>query len=181
MEKQRNTKNVYIYINLSISTRFPTPAHGKHPQTIIFPPPYFTVFWIWQSWSSSLYFLQTLIRFFFCPNNSNLLSSVHRTFFQKSNDIFTYFRANCKHFFLLVALMKGRLRANRLCKFASLNLRRTMQSETLRLMLSWISLTVILDFFNFSNYSFILPFECSFSASSDSIYMLLIQLTGTFL
>lgn len=45
-----------------------------------------------------------------------------RIFLQKSNDIFAYFWANCKHSFLLIALMKCRLHVNRLYKFALLSL-----------------------------------------------------------
>lgn len=82
----------------SIFTNWPTPSQEKQPQTMMLPPPCFTVFWRWRSSSFSLVFRHTRNR---ClrPRSSNLLSSVHRTRFQNSTGWFAYFIANSNRFF----------------------------------------------------------------------------------
>ncbi|CAJ0967659.1 unnamed protein product [Ranitomeya imitator] len=69
---------------LSCTRISPGPFAEKQPQSMMFPPPCFTVGMVFDGCNSVFFFLQTR-QVVFLPNSSSLVSSDHRTFSQNSS------------------------------------------------------------------------------------------------
>ncbi len=84
----------------------PIPFAEKHPQSMVFPPPCFTVGVMFLGLYSSFFFLQTR-RVGFIPKSYILVSSDHMTFSHASSGSFRYFRQA----WTCAGLSRGTLRA----------------------------------------------------------------------
>lgn len=132
----------------SILINSPIPSHAKHPHTMMLPPLCLTVFCRLHSFSCSPSFRHTLTRHF-CPNNSNLLSSLQMIHFQKSIVIPAYFFAKSNLFFLFLVLINGRCTTIRLTSPASRSLRWIVCAEMYKFKDSLICRHVFLGSFRF--------------------------------
>ncbi len=94
----------------SIRCSHPVPFAEKHPQSMMFPPPCFTVGVAFLGLCSSFFFLQTR-RVEFIPKSYILVSFDQMTFSHASSGSFRWSLANFRWVWTCAGLSRGTLRA----------------------------------------------------------------------
>ncbi len=104
----------YMAPSILPSTRCcrPIPFAEKHPQSMVFPPPCFTVGIVFLGLYSSFFFLQTR-RVEFIPKSSILVSSDHMAFSHTSSGSSRWSLANFRQAWTCAGLSRGTLCALR--------------------------------------------------------------------
>ncbi len=93
----------------SIRCNRPVPFAEKHPQSMMFPPPCFTVGMVFLGLYSSFFFLETR-RVEFIPKSYILVSSDHMTFSHASSGSCRWSLANFRRAWTCAGLSRGTLR-----------------------------------------------------------------------
>ena len=112
----------------SRNTKLPKLDGQKHPQTVIEPPPYFTVGNVYFASNFSFLLLQT-ITLPLLPNKLSLDSSLQRTVFQEFSGLADIMFANLRRFNRLALLTYGRFRVTRPSSPCSLAHRLIIRSD----------------------------------------------------